>query len=328
MTTLIALLMLLARPARAPRWSLPRGNRLVPSTWPTTMCVPPCWPRSERWSAIRTHDTCPADRCGSRGFGRAAHMAEPHIALSPRLDGHIPGRVWRRLGSWRPARCCPARRRPRGGGARGGAKFAVERHGHVIDLARGQHRCTHQQCRQVTWGEQVHITGVPRGEQQLPFDAQQAQCWPDRHGGQSGGGEDVGNDGGLASSLLEQLRPVPALDPQFSTSTASLEFARVVLRVDGPDPGRRDQDVVDVRARAGDAPTVQSTRRRQTQTTLSIARPTARSPRPPYAMPSPVGSRAAGWRSAGGRRQRLSTRRRRERASRRPCRRPTRRQVR
>jgi hypothetical protein len=33
LTTITALMMLYLRPANTPRWSLPRGNRLVPSTW-------------------------------------------------------------------------------------------------------------------------------------------------------------------------------------------------------------------------------------------------------------------------------------------------------
>ena len=39
MTSIITLMMLTARPANTPRWSLPRGNPLVPSSWRATLLV-------------------------------------------------------------------------------------------------------------------------------------------------------------------------------------------------------------------------------------------------------------------------------------------------
>jgi hypothetical protein len=193
---------------------------------------------------------------------------QPVLAVSlPGLDRHLPSRRGRRPGlSWR-ARCAPARsgwrRRLWAGDLAGGSQFAIERYGHAFDLARRQRRCAHRQDRQPSRGDQLHTAGASWCEQQRPLNAHEAQCRPDRHGGQAGFGEDLGDHDGLALGLLEQLRPVPAIDPQLATSTASLQLARVVLRVDGLNPGRRYQDVVDVRPRAGDASIVQSTRRRQ-----------------------------------------------------------------
>jgi len=97
LTTIMLLIMLALRPATRPRWSLARGNRLVPSPWRTTRSTRATMvlsynPVMSRCTApVRGHRTasgaanCPA--CGGRGYGYSRRSYYPRSAYAPRGSG-------------------------------------------------------------------------------------------------------------------------------------------------------------------------------------------------------------------------------------------------